>query len=93
MPSVSKIAAELVLIKSSIEPEFQDEEGNVGIAVRLQVLPTKTPPFFEYRIWEGDPSYDTDHRGWWGDAFVQKDSNCRELAKDLIEQAADHAAQ
>lgn len=93
MPGKRAIASVIAGIRKDIRPEFQDEEGNVGIDVRLQVLQTSTPPFFEWRIWTGDSSYDTDHTGFWGNAFIQKDSSCSELAKDLIDQAADHAAQ
>lgn len=88
MPSVAKVAAYLRLCKGGIGPEFQDEEGNVGIDVRLQVYPNG-----EWAIRTGDSSYDQDHRGYWGASFLSPRSNCRELAADLIDQCAEHAAQ
>ena len=93
MPGAKRIAAKLKGIQDSIEDAFTDEDGNIGIDVRLQVLKTKIAPFFEWRLWDGDSSYDTDHNGYWGAVFVERDSDCLELAKDLIGQCAEHAAQ
>lgn len=41
----------------------------------------------------GDSSYDQDHRGYWGSSYLTRRTNCRELARDLIDECAEHAAQ
>lgn len=88
-PTIDDVAEELRLI--NLNTEAEDEEG---IDVRLQV--------YEDGAWAirvGDPSYDTDHRGYWGASGVPGvlggipgRFNAREVARDLIEQAKDMAA-
>lgn len=88
MPTIKEVAAELRAEKPYIEDSFDDGEGNVGIDVRLQVLPSGA-----WALRAGDSSYDYDHRGFWGSGFLARQTNCRELARELIDQCAEHAAQ
>ena len=51
------------------------------IDVRLQV--------YEDGMWSihlGPSDYDSDHRGFWGASSISPKTNCKELAKELIEQ-------
>lgn len=86
-PSIKNVSGYLKLLKGDISPEFQDEEGNVGIDVRLHVWPNG-----EWTIHTGDSSYDQDHRGYWGSGFLSPRSNCRDLAADLIDQVEEDIA-
>ena len=86
MPSIKDVASVLRSYKPG-RGEYQDEYGNDGIDVRLQVMPGGG-----WAIHRGDASYDQDHRGYWGAGFLTPATNCRELAKDLIGEAADQAA-
>ena len=68
-----------------------DPDLSETIDVRIQVLPDGTRYF-----WYGDASFDTDHRGFWGAGTVSADDDDVQLidtARDLVEQAIDHAAQ
>lgn len=91
MPSVKEVARELRMINTTTG-DFEDEFGERdGIDVRLQVHEGGG-----YSIHEGDSQYDTDHRGYWGASSVpgnNKRFNAIDLAKELIDQAADMAAQ
>lgn len=87
-PSVLAIAAELRGINANVEGECD---------VRLNVR--EGEPLAWNVLW-GDSSYDTDHRGFWGAASVPgvvDGKVCRfsslDVAKDLLEQAKEHAAQ
>ncbi len=88
MPSIKDVASVLKGDKRSIGDEMVDEEGNVGFDVRLQVHENG-----RWSVHTGDSQYDQDHRGFWGSGFLSRSTNCRELAADLIDQCADHAAQ
>ena len=57
---------------------------------RLQVMPDGG---WYFRT--GDSQYDTDHRGYWGNASVSTQttkSECREIARQLIEDAREQRA-
>lgn len=74
-----------------------------GIELRLQVVDGS------WYLHSGDPSYDTDHRGYWGCAFLpvlDEDENgdhyaiesytkkrCREISIDLLEDIAESYSQ
>lgn len=75
MPSIKSVQRNLQQFKNEMEA------GN-DCEVRLQVLDESDG------VWElhyGDPQYDQDHRGFWGVGNIDKSTNCRELAKQLIE--------
>jgi len=60
---------------------------NHGIEVRLQVVDDT------YHVLSGDPQYDTDHRGFWGCAFipvVRTEQKLKEIARELIDDACEH---
>lgn len=67
--------------------EWHIEEGDV----RLQVYPD-----CGWVVRTGDSSYDQDHRGYWGASSVSNTTTkteCRAIARELIEQAKDHHSQ
>jgi len=85
--TVQWLASELRTIQHSapwdaIEP---DPDGDVVcVYVRLQVA------HGDAFVHSGDPSFDTDHRGYWGASVISRDDNISrlvEIAMDLIDQA------
>ena len=89
MPSIDSVYRCLVDVKHGVDwqQDFSDDDDKI-VDVRLQVYENG-----QWAIREGDASYDTDHHGYWGASTLEPRSNCRELARDLIDQAAEHAAQ
>lgn len=81
-PSIKDVASGLAGIKRSLGDDIPETD------VRLQVMSDGM-----WCIHSGDSSYDQDHRGHWGESSIDRKSNCRDLARDLIEQAKEHAAQ
>lgn len=90
-PSIHDLALALRDLNDNVEGECD---------VRLQVYPEGG-----WRLRYGDASYDQDHSGYWGassipgykasqgysNRFTQEKS--KSIARDLIEQAKEHAAQ
>ena len=66
----------------------RQDDDDVSLAVRLQVLGTG------WRLWEGDSSYDTDHRGHWGVSALplREEPDFDDLAEDLLDQVEDSIA-
>lgn len=94
-PSIAAIAAELRGINEHTECFADDTGESVGCGVRLQVYPDGA-----WIVRSGDAQYDTDHRGFWGSSSVPgvvdgkvRRFNARATARDLIDQAREHAAQ
>jgi hypothetical protein len=83
-PSINDVAAELRDAKRHCSAEHNDNE----VDVRLQVTGGGC-----WWVHSGDPCFDTDHGGYWGAGTVTPKTNCRELARDLIDQAKDDHAQ
>ena len=81
-PTIRELARDLAEIKRWLRCEGIDET-DIRPQVRESGWCTHT----------GDPCYDQDHRGWWGESYIGRSTNCRQLARDLIDQARDHAAQ
>lgn len=84
-PSIKAVRRELCLINANVEGECD---------VRLHVWPDG-----EWTIHYGDPSYDQDHRGYWGAGSVPgvggkrmrpRRFNAEEEAKLLLTQVKDH---
>ena len=93
-PSIASVRAALALEKRSLRKHFfrddlLDEEGDcAGTDVRLQVYESGS-----WAIRTGSPDYDQDSRGYWGYAFLSYDrQNLTDIARDLLDQAKDHAA-
>ncbi len=87
-PTIRNLARELSGHKPYIEDSFRESEDDVpGIDVRLQVRGGG------WCLHTGDSSYDQDHRGCWGVGYLTRRTNCRELARELIDEARDMAAQ
>jgi hypothetical protein len=84
-PTVEEVAERLSDIVCGLDAD--DEEGD-AVEVRLQVMDGGA-----WSIHTGDPSYDTDHRGFWGSAYLDAEEDVREVASDLISQARDHCAE
>lgn len=92
-PTIKEITEEIIAyrnyLKNNFDPkDIQDEEGNAGGDCRLQL--------YEDGVWAlrtGDASYDTSHLGFWGASSVSIEATnkeCKDIAKDLIEQVKDH---
>lgn len=85
---INSLISEWEYMKSSFtRVELEDDCGNSGIDVRLQVLEDS----LELHI--GDSQYDTNHLGYWGYATLDYDwdkneleSSVNELVSDLISQ-------
>ena len=83
-------------LKTLDPKDIEDEEGNIGGDIRLQVRKLENSNESSWSVHTGDSSYDQDHRGEWGANFVlvnATDAECREIAKDLIEQAKESFSQ
>lgn len=78
-PSIAKVQYELEDIQRYCGHEEPDVRLNVQESGAWCVL------------W-GDPSYDTDHRGFWGASTLDQDTDCKELARDLLDQAKEDFA-
>lgn len=78
-PSIRAVAEELMQVKQNMWLSHYECES---MEVRLQVTESSA-----WHLWSGDPSYDPDHRGYWGNDIIDARSNCREVAKELLEQA------
>lgn len=82
-PSIASVRAELVRLNRLVDPS-DDEQDSCD--VRLQVYDDGG-----WAVRYGDPSYDTDHRGFWGGSSSipgnSRRFNATETARELIEQA------
>ena len=81
-PTVKELARDLADIKRWLRANGIDETD-----IRLQVRESG------WCTHTGDPCYDQDHRGFWGASSIDRTTNCRELARDLIDQAREDQAQ
>lgn len=86
VPSKEDVAKVLAFKQAFIGDDFVDGEGNIGMDVRLQVHSGM------WSILTGDSSYDQDHRGCWGSGWLSRETDCNELAADLIGQVEEDAA-
>jgi hypothetical protein len=86
-PGADELAAELDALKTDI-PCPDDDSEEAYIDVRLQVRQGGG-----WTIHAGDSSYDLDHNGYWGASSLSRDTDCAELAEELIDQAKDMHAQ
>lgn len=60
-------------------------EGEAGWEVRFQLI-----AIGDWKLWDGAPDYDTDHRGSWGSGHLGWDDSrttIRALAEDMVSQA------
>lgn len=76
-PSIKDVASCLTEHKRYLE-------GTEDMDVRLQVYESGT-----WIIRSGSARLDQDHNGFWGAGTLDRGTNCRSLAKDLIEEAKD----
>ena len=81
-PTIRELTRDLIGIKRWLQANGIDETD-----IRLQVVDGG------WSTHTGDSSYDQDHRGFWGASFIDRTTNCRDLARDLIDQAREHEAQ
>lgn len=89
LPPISHVAKYLTLCKpKSTEEDMRDMDGYISLEIRLQVYEDG-----RWAVRKGPSDYDLDHCGYWGASSLSPRSNCREVAKDLIYQVADHWAQ
>jgi hypothetical protein len=82
-PSIKEVARCLADFKAEADVAGCGNE----VDVRLQVQDGR------WRLHYGDAQYDDDHRGVWGIGTLGRRSNCRDLARDLIEEAREAAAE
>jgi len=71
------------------------DDETAGGDMRLQVLAGPDYPLVSWRTWEGDNQFDTDHRGFWGSAFVPYGCTRKEsqtIARQLVEEAQEAVA-
>jgi hypothetical protein len=88
-PTIKEVAKAL----RDVKPWHGRDEAD-QLDVRLQVLPEDTSwGEGAWHIHTGDAQYDTDHRGFWGASMIDARTNCRELAKELLDEAKDHYSQ
>lgn len=95
--TISEVARDLREISIDFAPcidEDNDQEGaneeENYLDVRLQVHAGS------WALHTGDSQYDQDHRGYWGSASIDgvlTRKAAREMARDLIDQAADQFAE
>lgn len=74
----------------------EDDESEPLVAVRLRVQVSEDAESYVWSILTGDPSYDQDHRGFWGSSCLSPDDDEQELVtliRELVGQVLDHAAQ
>jgi len=96
LPCVARIVSVLNKIRNQcdqIPAQGDDEYGadDLTIDVRLQL---HSDSYWAVR--SGDSQYDQDHRGFWGSSCVgsdDSDDGLEDIARDLIDQCADSAAQ
>lgn len=90
-PTIADVARDLRAINAqTIDTSDNEDDNTSGIDVRLQVTTDGAT------VHTGDAAYDTDHRGVWGASSVPGNDrrfNARAVARDLIEQAREQAAQ
>jgi hypothetical protein len=79
-PSVDGVARALVAVKRQL-PRGDD------VDVRLQVYEDG-----QWAIRWGSSDYDLDHRGHWGASSLDRRTNCRDLAVELLDQVAESVA-
>ncbi len=94
-PSVADVARKLREVHSCFDPStgsYADPaDDDAFVEVRLQVYPDG-----QWAIREGDPSFDTDHHGFWGAGSVpawNEPFESHEMAAELLYQAMEHYAQ
>ena len=91
-PSISSVRSALVAEKKSLRKhcsreDFLSQDG-AYTDVRLQIYKDGS-----WAIRSGSSDYDQDHRGYWGASLLSFDrENITVIARDLLEQAKDHAA-
>ena len=88
MPIIAELVLQLREVRNDAR-EWTDIED--GIDVRLQVVPGEG-----WSLHTGDPSYDIDHRGYWGTTVVSGEDSevsLRECARELIEEVRDAIAE
>ncbi len=87
-PSISAVADALKYAKLAIDvaDTIRGNESE-GLDVRLQVQGDGS-----WALHTCDPGWDLDHNGFWGSSTLARRDNCRELARDLIDQCRDEHA-
>lgn len=89
-PSIKAVRKALVETKRFVVSHKMDSTpADETVDVRLQVISSGY-----WGLAHGDPSYDQDHRGFWGASCIRyKRENLTKIAKDLIKQAKTHKAE
>ncbi len=90
-PSVTEVKQALQVVKLeakrlAAQAKEGDNPEDLYIEVRLQVYDEGG-----WQLHTGSTQYDDDHTGFWGNDHVGPDSDLREIAEGLIEEARDYA--
>ena len=75
-------------VKENPDLDINHGEDQAYIDVRLQLQANGS-----FVVHFGDPSYDQDHRGFWGSSSIAVDTDLEETAHDLLDQALDAQSQ
>ena len=76
------IQAEINFNDLDINIDHGEDQAYLDIRLRLQADGS-------FDVFSGDPSYDQDHRGFWGSSSIAVDTDLEETAHDLLNQALD----
>lgn len=96
LPSISAVASSLQWSKRTIRDDYRAEGCEEDTSPSIQVtLGASGVHRDEWAIQTGDNSYTGAAYGYryWGVGVLQRRSNCRALARDLIEQIVDQLYQ
>lgn len=91
MLSLDQVQVEYIIVELRTIQEFYLETFKADgswVDVRLQVFDDG-----QWSIHSGDSSYDQDHRGHWGCGSLNHETDCDELAQELLDEAMDSYAQ
>jgi hypothetical protein len=89
-PSIKAVRKVLTKTKRFVvSHKMTNTPDDETVDVRLQVIRSGY-----WSLFHGDPSYDQDHRGFWGSSCISyKRENLTKIAKDLINQTKTHKAE
>ena len=82
-PTIDEIVEQLEVIRAEIPSDARGE--GKWVQVRLQ-----DEEGGRWELYSGDPQCDTDHGGFWGAHWVCPQSDLRDIASTMLEEAADY---
>lgn len=90
-----EIERELEKIQDSIDSVFAgldvpEEDQFIDVRLNLQVDQYFNPD--DLRLLQGDSSFDQDHRGYWSCSIIDNQTDCADVAYDLVHDLLDNFA-